>query len=115
MASFRAFTYEQQLAAMRAEHGVAADVTERSMVNYPGDSLREIIRQSGHPHNIEPLLLTLARPANGAMRRRFAGASGEVMLITRALGEEPLVTDLQARPAGAARLQRPPNGRHEHA
>jgi hypothetical protein len=54
-----------------------------SLPNYPGAAMREIIRQSGHPHNLEPLLLTLRRPANAAARRRFAEVGGELVLIQK--------------------------------
>jgi hypothetical protein len=35
---------------------------------------------------VEPLLLTLRRPANAATRRRFAEVGGELVLIQKVCG-----------------------------
>lgn len=80
---FREVTWAQQLQLQRLLHGVGAEVTERSLPNYPGAALREVIKQSGHPHNLEPLLLTLRRPANKLTRQRFAEVAGELVLIQK--------------------------------
>ncbi|KAF6261463.1 hypothetical protein COO60DRAFT_1636758 [Scenedesmus sp. NREL 46B-D3] len=57
--------------------------------------MREIIRQSEHPHNVEPLLLTLRRPQNSATRKRFAEAAGELVLIEKVLNPSLLATDFK--------------------
>lgn len=51
--------------------------------------------QSEHPHNVEPLLLTLRRPQNSATRQRFAEAAGELVLIEKVLNASPLATDFK--------------------
>ncbi len=88
---FRHFVLLQQQHAERQAHGPAADATIRSLSNYPGSSLREVLQMSGHPHNIEPILLTLRRPANAPMRARFAEVAGEIVLISKALQKESVV------------------------
>jgi hypothetical protein len=51
--------------------------------------------QSEHPHNVEPLLLTLRRPQNAAARKRFAEAAGELVLIEKVLNPSPVATDFK--------------------
>eukprot|EP00878_Enallax_costatus_P007045 GHUV01007384.1.p1 GENE.GHUV01007384.1~~GHUV01007384.1.p1 ORF type:complete len:537 (+),score=187.34 GHUV01007384.1:232-1842(+) len=97
---FREVTWAQQLHLQRLLHGAGAEVTERSLPNYPGAALREIIKQSGHPHNLEPLLLTLRRPANKVTRQRFGEAAGELVLIQKVTSSDPVVTDLKVYAAG---------------
>jgi len=92
---FREFAWAQQLYRQRIIYGPAAEATERSYPKYPAAALRELIRQSKHPHNLEPLLLTLRRPANADTRKRFAELAGELVLVERALSEEVICEDLQ--------------------
>uniref|UniRef100_A0A383VJQ5 MYND-type domain-containing protein n=1 Tax=Tetradesmus obliquus TaxID=3088 RepID=A0A383VJQ5_TETOB len=92
---YREVAWAQQLYFQRLLHGPAAEVTERSYPNYPATAMREIIRQSEHPHNVEPLLLTLRRPQNSATRKRFAEAAGELVLIEKVLNASPLATDFK--------------------
>ncbi|WIA37779.1 hypothetical protein OEZ86_014648 [Tetradesmus obliquus] len=92
---YREVAWAQQLYFQRLLHGPAAEVTERSYPNYPATAMREIIRQSEHPHNVEPLLLTLRRPQNSATRQRFAEAAGELVLIEKVLNASPLATDFK--------------------
>ena len=42
------------------------------LLRHAGGPLREIIDKSGHPHQLEPLLLMLALPGNAEARQRFA-------------------------------------------
>lgn len=92
---FREHAWQQQLHHMRLLHGAGAEITERSLPTTPPVAIREMLRQSGHPHQLEPLLLTLCKPVNTAMRQRFAGAQGELTLIEKSLSKEDLATDLQ--------------------
>lgn len=92
---FRERAWGQQLYRARVLYGPAAEATERSYPKYPGAALRELVRQSGHPHNLEPLLLTLRRPANAATRASFSDAAGELVLVERALSEGVICEDLQ--------------------
>ena len=61
----------------------------------PSHGVPRVRRQSKHPHNIEPLLLTLARPANSDTRKRFAELAGELVLVERVLSDEVICEDLQ--------------------
>ncbi|KAI8466783.1 MAG: hypothetical protein J3K34DRAFT_460709 [Monoraphidium minutum] len=92
---FREFAWAQQLYRQRLVYGAAAEATEKSYPKYPAAALRELVRQSKHPHNLEPLLLTLARPANADTRKRFGEVAGELVLIERALSGEVICEDLQ--------------------
>jgi len=92
---FREVAWSQQLYYQRLMHGAGAEVTERSLPNYPGSALREIIKQSEHPHNLEPLLLTLRRPANTLTRQRFAEVAGELVLIQKVTSNDPIATDFK--------------------
>lgn len=92
---FREVAWSQQLYFQRLLHGEGAEVTERSLPNYPGSALRAIIAGSGHPHNLEPLLLTLRRPVNTKTRASFADAAGELVLIEKVTNDEPIATDFQ--------------------
>ena len=92
---FRETAWAQQLFHMRLLHGPGAEATERSLPNYPPAALREVLRQSQHPHNIEPLLLTLARPVNAPTRLRFASVGGELVLVQKVLSKDPVASDLQ--------------------
>eukprot|EP00879_Flechtneria_rotunda_P010523 GHRR01011001.1.p1 GENE.GHRR01011001.1~~GHRR01011001.1.p1 ORF type:complete len:461 (+),score=147.97 GHRR01011001.1:684-2066(+) len=92
---FREVAWSQQLYYQRLMHGPGAEVTERSLPNYPGSAMREIIRQSEHPHNVEPLLLTLGRPANQVTRKRFAEVAGELVLIQKVTNPSPIATDFK--------------------
>ena len=105
---FREFAWAQQLYRQRALYGAAAEATERSYPKYPGAALRELVRQSAHPHNLEPLLLTLRRPANADTRARFADVAGELVLVERALSATPAVQDLQIVVGG--RVEAAPDG-----
>lgn len=68
----------------------------------------QLVRQSKHPHNLEPLLLTLRRPANADTRKRFAELAGELVLIERALSDEVICEDLQIINGGS--LETAPDG-----
>jgi len=92
---YRELLRQQELVAQRREHGPAADASERSLRLYPGGALRDVVSASAHPLNLEPLLLTLARPGNRDLRARFGEAAGEVTLIGKALGYAAVVGDLQ--------------------
>lgn len=92
---YREVAWSQQLHMQRLLHGAGAEVTERSYPNYPGSALREVLRQSGHPHNVEPLLLTLRRPVNTITRKHFAEVAGELVLLEKVTSSKPVVTDLQ--------------------
>lgn len=92
---FRELVWAQQLHQARLQYGPAADATERSYPNYPANALRELIRQSQHPHNLEPLLLTLRNPANTKTRERFSEIAGELSLVEKILSKETIVQDLQ--------------------
>lgn len=97
---FRQYLHRVQQAVQRLQLGAGAIATERSMINYPGSSLVEVIRASGHPLNLEPLLLALTDPSNREMRTRFGAAGGELVLIEKALSPDPGVEDLQIMAGG---------------
>ncbi|GBG00093.1 hypothetical protein Rsub_12914 [Raphidocelis subcapitata] len=92
---FRELAWSQQLQRQRMLYGPAAEATEKSYPKYPAAALRELVRQSKHPHNLEPLLLTLRRPANADTRRRLAEIAGELVLVERALSDDVICEDLQ--------------------
>jgi hypothetical protein len=92
---FREFSWAQQLYRQRLIYGPAAEATEKSYPKYPAPALRELVRQSKHPHNLEPLLLTLRRPENEDTRRRFAEVAGELVLIERIMSDDVICDDLQ--------------------
>ncbi|KIZ06924.1 hypothetical protein MNEG_1033 [Monoraphidium neglectum] len=105
---FREYAWAQQLYRQRLIYGPAAEATEKSYPKYPAAALRELIRQSKHPHNLEPLLLTLARPANDDTRKRFAELAGELVLVERALSDDVVCEDLQVVVGG--RVEKAPDG-----
>jgi hypothetical protein len=57
--------------------------------------MREILKHSQHPQNLEQVMLTLRRPANSTTRRRFAEVGGELILIQKVTGSEPIVSDFR--------------------
>jgi hypothetical protein len=65
------------------------------LILHPRSQLPRPSLQSEHPHNVEPLLLTLRRPQNSATRKRFAEAAGELVLIEKVLNPSPLATDFK--------------------
>lgn len=105
---FREFAWAQQLYRQRLIYGPAAEATENSYPKYPAAALRELIRQSQHPHNLEPLLLTLARPANADTRKRFAEVAGELVLVERVLSDDVICEDLQV--VMGNRVEKAPDG-----
>jgi hypothetical protein len=105
---FREYAWDQQLYRQRMIYGPAALATEKSYPKYPAAALRELIRQSKHPHNLEPLLLTLRRPANADTRKRFAELAGELVLVERALSEDVICEDLQI--VVGSRMETTPDG-----
>lgn len=57
--------------------------------------MREILKHSQHPQNLEQVLLTLRRPVNAITRRRFAEVGGELVLIHKVTSSEPVVSDFK--------------------
>lgn len=57
--------------------------------------MREILKHSQHPQNLEQVLLTLRRPVNAVTRRRFAEVGGELVLIQKTTSSEPVIADLK--------------------
>lgn len=70
----------------------------------PGTSMREILKHSQHPQNLEQILLTLRRPANSVTRRNFAEVGGELILIQKVTGSEPVVSDFKIAHMGQVGL-----------
>lgn len=61
----------------------------------PGSAMREILKHSQHPQNLEQILLTLRRPANSITRRKFAEVGGELILIQKVTSTDPVVSDFK--------------------
>jgi hypothetical protein len=61
----------------------------------PGSAMREILKHSQHPQNLEQILLTLRRPANSVTRRKFAEVGGELILIQKVTSTDPVVSDFK--------------------
>jgi len=57
--------------------------------------MREILKHSQHPQNLEQVLLTLRRPVNAITRQRFAEVGGELVLIHKVTSSEPVVSDFK--------------------